>query len=226
MRIKVPTQLKDITLEQVQRVLLIDKNEDIDTFAKKVHGLAVMTGRSPQEISTIVLEDLNKLYDQIFGMIQGIGSSPLIPKVKYLGREYGFVEDVRDMETGAFIDIDQMTKDDKYADNLHKIMAVLYRPIDAEWKGAYRLKSYVREDVRAREERQAIFLKYMTLDVVRGAAGFFLLVTQKCLNILDGSFPYLPAMTVERVIRGAGITSFTGWRDELLQTSKEFSKQG
>lgn len=219
MRIRIPTELKDITLEQVQKVLLIDQNEDIEPFAKRVHALAVMTDRTPQEISTVFLDDLNNIYDRLFGMIQGVGRVPLVQKVKYLGREYGFIEDVRDMETGAFIDIDQMTKGDKYAGNLHKIMAVLYRPIDAELRGNYRLKSYVKEHPKEREERAAIFLKHMTFDVVRGAADFFLLVTQKCLNILDGSFPHLPEMTVERVMRGAGITSFTQWRDELLQGS-------
>ncbi|GAH14234.1 unnamed protein product, partial [marine sediment metagenome] len=43
-----------------------------------------------------------------------------------------FIEDVRDMETGAFVDIDTMTKGDEYAANLHKIMAILYRPFLSE----------------------------------------------------------------------------------------------
>jgi hypothetical protein len=95
-------------------------------------------------------------------------------------------------------------------------MAVLYRPIDAKIGDRYRLKSYVKEDPKEREERQAIFLKHMPFDVVRGAAGFFLLVTQKCLNIFDDSFPRLPALTVEATMRGAGITSFTQLADETL----------
>lgn len=207
MRLKIPTELSDITLEQVQRVLLIDQNKDIEDFPRMVHSVAIMTGRTPHDIGQIRYEDLEGVYNKIFNMINGDISAPLQRTVKYLNREYAFIEDVRDMETGAFVDIDEMAKPEKYAENLHKIMAVLYRPVDAQIGERYRLKSYVREDPKEREQRQAIFLKHMTFDVVRGAAGFFLLVTQRCLDISDGSFPQLPNLTVEAVIRGAGITS-------------------
>jgi len=102
-----------------------------------------------------------------------------------------------------------MSKEDKYAGNLHKIMAVLYRPIDAKAGKKYKLKSYVKESTSEREERQAIFLKHMTLDVVRGATGFFLRVMQRCLNISDNSFPQLPQLTVTEVLAGDGILSST-----------------
>jgi len=223
MRLKIPNKLEDVTLEQVQKVLLIDKNPDIDEFARKVHSIAILTGRTPAEISQIRYVDLENIYTKLFDMINGRGSAPLIQSIKYLGRTYAFIEDVRDMETGAFIDIDEMAKPENYAANLHKIMAVLYREVDAKIGNRYRLKSYVKEDQKEREERQAIFLKHMTLDVVRGAAGFFLLVTQRCLGILDGSFPQLPQMTVEAVMRGAGITSFTEWLDVNSLTSTESS---
>jgi hypothetical protein len=205
MKLKIPTELSEITLEQVQKILLIDENEDIEAFPKMVHSVAVITGRTPHEIGQVIYADLEKIHNNVFAMINGHKSSPLIQKVNYLNREYGFIEDVRDMETGAFIDIDEMAKPENYSANLHKIMAILYRPIDAKIGERYRLKSYVNEHPKEREERQAIFLKHMTLDVVRGASGFFLLVTQKCCGILDGSFPVLPNLTVEKVIRGAGI---------------------
>ena len=216
MKIKIPTKLEDITLDQVQKILLLDLNTEINEFAKKVHSVAIMTGRPPSEVGQILLTDLDDIYDNIFAMINGQGTAPLTRTVKYLNREYAFIEDVRDMETGAFVDIDQMTKKDAYAANLHKIMAILYRPIEAQIGDRYRLRSYVTEDPKEREQRQAIFLQMMTFDVVRGAAGFFLLVTQRCLGISDDLFPRLPNLTVESVIRGAGITSFTQLADEVL----------
>jgi hypothetical protein len=213
MKLKIPTKPSDVTLEQVQKVLLIDKMEDMDEFAKKVHSVAVMCRRTPHEIGQVVLEDLDRIYDNIFAMINKPGDEQLRRYLKYLGREYAFIEDVRDMETGAFIDIDQMTQQDKYAENLHKIMAVLYRPVDAKLGDRYRLKSYVKEDPKEREQRQAIFLQEMTYDVVKGAAGFFLLVTQKCLSILDDSFQVPGVETLMRMIRGGGINLFTQSQD-------------
>lgn len=213
-KLSVPKRPEDINLDQVQRVLLIDKME-MDHWVKRVHSVAIMCNHSPQEVGVIVPVELDAIYDELFAMINGIKTAPLKRFVKYLGREYGFIEDVRDMETGAFLDIDSMCQDEKYAENLHKIMAILYRPIDAKIRDKYRLKSYVNEDTAEREERQRIFLKYMTLAEVRGAAGFFLLTTQKCLNILDGSFPQVESLTVQAVIRGAGITLFTQLAEEV-----------
>ena len=208
MKLRIPTELSDITLEQAQKVLLIDQNPDIEDFPKMVHSVAIMTGKTPAEIGEVHLVDLENAYQRIFGMIEGHGmDAPLQRHIKYLGREYAFVEDIRDMETGAFVDIDQMTKADKYAENIHKIMAILYRPIDAKIGKRYRLKSYVKEHQSEREERQKIFLKHMTFDVVRGAAGFFLLVMQKSLNISNNLFPMHRVRTEAKQIIGDGITS-------------------
>jgi hypothetical protein len=206
----VPTQLSDITLEQAQKVLLLDQNPDMEDFPKMVHSVAIMTGHTPHEIGQVHLVDLENVYNRIFSMIEGGGlEAPLRRHVNYLGREYAFIEDVRDMETGAFVDIDEMVKDDRYAENLHKIMAVLYRPVDAKIGKRYKLTSYVKEHPKDREERQAVFLKHMTLDVVRGAAGFFLAVMLKSLNISGNSFPTKRVGTEMTAILGGGITSFT-----------------
>lgn len=208
MKLRIPTELSDITLEQTQKVLLIDQNTDMSDFAKQVHSVAIMTGRTPAEIGEVHLVDLENNYTRIFAMIEGHGmEAPLKRHVKYLGRKYSFIEDVRDMETGAFVDIDTMTHGDEYAANLHKIMAILYRPVDAEIGNRYRLQSYVKEHPKERAERQAVFLKHMTLDVVRGAAGFFLAVMQKSLNISDNSFPAHRLTQEMEPILGDGIIS-------------------
>lgn len=208
MKLKIPSELSDITLEQAQKVLLIDRNPDIDEFPKMVHSVAIMTGRTVSEIGEVHLADLENIYTRIFGMIEGYGmDAPLQRHISYQGHDFAFIEDIRDMETGAFVDIDNMTKPDKYADNLHKVMAILYRPIDAQIGKNYRLKSYVREHQKDREDRQKLFLKHMKLDVVRGAAGFFLRVMQKSLNISTNLFPTHRVRTEATRIIGGGTTS-------------------
>jgi hypothetical protein len=56
----------------------------------------------------------------------------------------------------------------------------------------------------------------MTFDVVRGAAGFFLLVMQKSLNILDGSFRIPGVETMIRMTAGVGTTLSTQLAEETL----------
>ena len=220
MKLSVPAEPAALTLEQVQMSRLLDKREDMTAFAKKVHSVAIMCNASPQDVGKITLDDLDRVYDRLFHLVNGVENPPLKRIIKILGREYGFIEDVRDMETGAFVDIDQMCQDGKYDENLHKIMAILYRPIDAKLRGRYRLKSYVKESLEDRKERQLIFLKHMTLEEVKAATAFFLLVTQRCCGISDGSFPQVRSLTVEEVIRGAGITLSTTAADESSEISK------
>lgn len=207
MRVKIPKDLSSVKLDTVQRALLIDKNTDMSDFAKKVHSVALFTDRTPHEISQVALLDLDKLYYKIHMVLNVDMQMPLQRFIDYDGHRFAFIEDIRDMETGAFIDIDYMAQPEHYAGNLHKIMAVLYRPIDAQWGSRYRLKSYVKEDSRSREERSALFLKHMTFDVVRGASSFFLQNIQRCLKLSEGLSLHRSIQIMGQEILGVGTGS-------------------
>lgn len=163
-----------MTLEQVQKVLLLEQREDISDLALRMHTIAILTGEPADRVARIRQGEIDRVYRECMKAVTDTATVPLQRFVKILGREYAFIEDVRDMETGAFIDLDEMSKEGAYAANLHKIMAVLYRPIEKRLGDDYQLRSYVTERLRLKEERQAIFLKHMTYDIVRGAVGFFL----------------------------------------------------
>jgi hypothetical protein len=207
MKVKVPTKPADITLEMAQKIMLIDNNNEIEPFAKKVHTVAIVTGLSATEAAAISIFDLDRIYNATEALIGSIDSTRMQTRVKYLGREYGFIEDVRDMETGAFVDIDEMSRPETYAENLHKIMAILYRPIDAEIGGRYRLQSYVKEDPRERAERQAIFLKHMTMDVVQSAAAFFLRIMQGSYDITKNLYLRPDQLKAAKQMFGVGSIS-------------------
>lgn len=174
MKLTIPTELSELSLEQVQKILLVESNEEIGALSKRLHTVMIMTGASSDEVSRIPHGQVLEITQRLYTLMDTKTDIPLQRHVSYLNRKYAFIEDVRDMETGAFIDLDEMTKDGKYIENLHKIMAILYRPINKKLGEDYELKSYVTERTRDREERQAVFLKHMTYDVVRGAVGFFL----------------------------------------------------
>ena len=221
MKINVPSSLHEITLEMVQRILLIEKSGELSELARKVHSVAILTGLSTNTVAIFDLKDLDKVYAQMYALLDMGPTVPLKRFVKYQGREYAFIEDVRDMETGAFIDLDEMTKNDMYAENLHKIMAVLYRPIDRRAGDNYTLKSYVTERLRDKEERQKIFLSQMTYDVVRGAVGFFLLGGQMRLNTSKELWLRLQRERV-RSTSGDGTTTSTRVQGATRQRSKMY----
>lgn len=61
------------------------------------------------------------------------------PTFKHKGIEYGFIPNLDKITTGEYIDLDYLQSDEE---SLHKVMAILYRPVDKKYKGTYTIKKY------------------------------------------------------------------------------------
>jgi hypothetical protein len=61
------------------------------------------------------------------------------PTFKHKGVEYGFIPNLDKITTGEYIDIDIFQSD---VEELHKLMAVLYRPVTKKYKGKYDIEKY------------------------------------------------------------------------------------
>ena len=81
--------------------------------------------------------------------------------------KYGFHPNLSEISTGEFADLDTLCKD--FNDNLHLIMAVLYRKVVLEKHGKYNIEPYDGEV----EERARLFKKKLPANVVNGALVFF-----------------------------------------------------
>ncbi len=226
MELKIPTELKDIKLNQAQRFWIIQHNEKISDEMKWIHGVATFSEKSVEAISRVKIADIQKVYLQISELIlpeSKPGEDKLISFFEYGGTKYGFEPDLREIETGAFIDLDEYIKD--LNKNLHKIMAILYRPVTVKTGKMYQIASYVREQSWQRDHRQKIFLREMTYDYVRGAVNFFQEAATKHLNTSETAAPSAENQT-PTLNRGAGSTSSTDLQKETLQKSTKSPKKG
>jgi hypothetical protein len=85
-------------------------------------------------------------------------------RFKLNGVEFGFIPDLEEISWGEYIDIESNIGDFQ---NIHKALAVMYRPIVKDVKGKYEIEPY-KGDLSYSE-----VLKYAPLDVVLPASVFF-----------------------------------------------------
>ena len=174
----IPRDLGDITLGQYQKYLKVyDTWDKEDEEYIKTKMLQIFCNLSPEDVFKVPLAS----YDNIIAHIVEILNSKtvLITKFTMEGKnkegnntlvEFGFIPKLDDMSFGEYIDLE------KYMvgwDNMHKAMAVLFRPI------AHKKKEYYRIDEYEGTSRYGDVMLDMPVNVALGAMGFFLRLGQK-----------------------------------------------
>ncbi len=83
------------------------------------------------------------------------------PFVTFKFKRYALEPDFEDMSLGAFLDIDSLLNEG-VEKSLHKIMAILYRPVKMRWRGRYEVKDYIKEKKYKTKERADLFFHEMS----------------------------------------------------------------
>lgn len=134
----VPTSLHDIPLKQYQKFIKTFENADDyteDYAALKM--LEIFCGVPYSEAIKFKVGDINRVVSKIN---EALAEKPsLINRFKLGSTEFGFVPELNDLTFGEFVDIENNITD---WDNMHKAMAVLYRPIVKKYKKKYEIEEY------------------------------------------------------------------------------------
>ena len=164
LEIAVPTSLEDITLGQYQRYMrIVDQNKDEsanDFVNKKL--VEIFCNINLNEVDSIpvvefnrILEILQKAFEEKFSLIRHFDLG---------GVEMGFIPKLDDMSLGEYVDVEASISDWQ---NIHKAMAVLYRPVNAKIKDKYTIAPYKpNDDIHE-------WMKQMPLSVVMSCLVFF-----------------------------------------------------
>ena len=163
LEINIPTELKEIKLAQYQAFLKIAKDNEDEEF---LHQKMVQTfcGIDLKEVAEIRYKDVVEITNSL-GKMFDVKNHKFINKFKLGGVEFGFIPNLDDMTFGEYTDLDTYITN---WDEMHKAMAVLYRPIKKNGlNGTYEIEKYngsiTYSDV----------MKHAPLDVVFGANVFF-----------------------------------------------------
>jgi hypothetical protein len=161
LELNVPTSLNEIKLAQYQKfVKIAEQNEDSEFLHQKM--VQLFCGVDLKEIANIKHKDVIEITKSITEMFKV--KHKLIQRFKMGGVEFGFIPNLDDMTQGEYVDLDTYIVDWK---DMHKAMAVLYRPIKKKVSDKYEIEDYngsiTYSDV----------MKHAPLDVALGAVVFF-----------------------------------------------------
>ena len=164
MKLIVPTDLSEITLGQLQRLTNLEASE-LAAVEMQKQTIELLTSVDRPTIDLFKLSDLEGVYSKLLSLSKK--SDILHQFVTIEGVKYGFHPNLSEISTGEFADLDTLCQD--FNDNLHMIMAILYREVEFEKYGKYKIEAYDGEV----EDRARLFKKQMPANVVNGALVFF-----------------------------------------------------
>lgn len=160
-KISIPTNLNEIKLSQYQKFLkIVQDNEESDFLNHKM--VQIFCGVDLNIVDAMRQKDVEDAVNTIGGLFKQM--PPLQQKFEMNGTTFGFIPNLDDMSSGEYMDLDGYITN---WDDMHRAMAVLYRPIKQKLGEKYLIEDY------EGTERYAEQMKNMPLDVVLGSVVFF-----------------------------------------------------
>lgn len=215
--LEVPKSLRAITLRQYQTYLkFIDQHKE-DVELCNFEALKIFCNLNEEAAKNVKAVDYADILTHLTRLFEE--KPPLTHRFSLLGTdnvevEFGFIPSLDDMTIGEFVDLDGYISD---WDNMHKAMAVLYRPVTFIKKEKYLVAEY-----KGTKELADIMLD-MPVDIVMGALVFFyrlgMRLSKHLVDSLEkelkGGKTYLLKGTLEE--NGDGINQFMHSLEELQQ---------
>jgi hypothetical protein len=186
--INIPESLNELTLGQYQEFL--QKSKDLEGYRLAQCTVEVFCSLPRVSVLKIPLIEITSITAHLNALFQE--EQQLQLKFNIQSQKFGFINDIENMSLGEYSDVDSYISD---WDNMHKTMAVLYRPITNEVKDKYTITDY-----NGTSEFSDI-MRFMPLDVAFGALVFFYHLGNELLNCTRS---YLVEETLELITQQQG----------------------
>jgi hypothetical protein len=161
LELTIPTDLSEITLGQYMKFLtIVEQNEESDFLQDKL--IQIFCNVDLKYIAQIKRKQIVEIVNTVNSLFEKI--PPFKNKFILDGIEYGFISNLDDMTQGEYMDLDNYIFDNK---EMHKAMAVMFRPIKTRLKDKYLIEPYAGSDTYSEKMLNA------PLDVVLSARVFF-----------------------------------------------------
>ncbi len=160
-KLKIPTELNDISLKQYQEFLkAVEGVDNADLVRQRTieHFCEIPL----RNVMLIKMSEVKEICDDIDTMFQI--DKPLYQTFKIKNVEFGMIPNLEEMTFGEYVDLDGYVSD---WNNMHKAMAVLFRPVTTKIKDKYQIEEY------ESSERYSELMQFAPLGVVMGAMVFF-----------------------------------------------------
>ena len=215
--IEVPLSLDDIQLHKYQKYLkMLSENQDSedDSFIK-LKLLNIFCGITMKEAYELPISQFDSIIDHLIKLLNEKSVlhhrfTMTDPKGKTV--EFGFIPNLDKMTLGEYIDAENYMSD---WDEMHKAMAVLYRPIISGNKDFYKIEKYEGSD------KYSEIMKDAPASVAIGTMLFFWSLGADLLKItMDSLLKQQETLKEDpthkdSVKNGDGISQFTALQEEM-----------
>ena len=186
----------DVTLEKWQQLAIGKKKSKTEEAKETIKALSDLPVKLVEEMA---LSDVATIFERL-SKLQIKGKLKKVFKIDEI--EYGFLPDLDEITLGEWADIEQYIKDG-LEKNMHKIMAVLVRPITNKEGKMYSVQAY--KDGRERAEK---FKKKMNAEQVQQSLVFFWSFGKELLNLLPSCLmEVMKKIQTEINLQKNGVTS-------------------
>jgi hypothetical protein len=213
-KITVPDSLKDIPLHKYQRfhkVLEVNKDASFDDLFIQEKILQIFCDLPLSDAIKYRKTDIDKITELISKTLEQ--KPNLVLSFKLGDTEFGFIPKLEDMTFGEYIDLDNSIGD---VQNLHKAMAVLYRPIKQKIKDKYLIEEY-------RGDNYHEAMKHTPMDAVVSSMLFFWNLGIELSKAMIVYLQEAEDLTQEQisVLNGDGINQYMHLQMETLLNLKK-----
>lgn len=215
-KIKVPTDLSEIPLHQYQefhKVLEVNKDADYTDLFIQEKMLQIFCGLPLSDALQYRKTDIDKVTEMIGNILDS--KSDLVNTFTLGDTVFGFVPKLEDMTFGEYIDLDNNISD---VQNLHKAMAVLYRPVKQKIKDKYLIEEYKGDNYHEA-------MRNTPMNAVIGSMLFFwnLGIELSKVILLYLQETHSKDLTPDQIsqLDGVGINLSTLWPMEILPNLKK-----
>ena len=164
--VSIPSTLKEVKLKDYQDFLLIENPSNDDLLKCILNINTKELGKIKDKDVDYLINHINKLFEQ---------EHKYIPTFNLNGVAYGFIPNLDDITYGENKDVTSYINE---WGNMHKAMAVLFRPLKQKQGHKYLIEEY------EGSHKYSEVMKQMPLSVVLGAMVFFYNLTNELLNYI------------------------------------------
>jgi len=215
MKISVPTNINDITLEQFQKYSLVNvEGADKEFLTHKT--IEIFCDVDIKTVAKFPIKDAREIVKDIHAVLDQ--EQPFTDRFEMDGVTYGFLPVLEDMSLGEYIDLEDGLKDTK---EFHKAASVMFRPITKSFKELYSIEGY-----EASLEAQRA-MKKAPVGVISSAIVFFYHIGNELLRDSQNYSKKL-AQTAETTLEKDsslrntdGSPAFTHYLEVMRQNIKE-----
>ena len=166
MKVTLPEDIKDITLNQFQRFTILNKQlEDEELTANEYNKkkISLFSGIPYHQIKNVQQKQLEEVLEQIDKALNE--DAEFIDVFKIGSEQFGFIPNLNEITSAEYFDLNTYGVE---VETLHNLMAILFRPIKRiDSFGNYDIKSYNGTD------DYADLMKQTPMNIVNGALVFF-----------------------------------------------------